>query len=222
MPSICIIDADEARHAAGSRRLRSGDRVQLFNGKGVIAEASLGNTNQDGSIDVAVDSLRVLPTISPSIEIATALPKGDRLTTMLESFGPLAVSRWTPLNCAHSVVKWSPSLQPRTQRVLIASCKQSHQPSLPLIAEECSVESAVRDASERRAQIFIAHRTGQAIASVRSIAPLVSILIGPEGGFTDEEISVAQSLGARTVSLGTAILRIELAAVCAVASMRLG
>lgn len=221
-PSTCTVDADEARHAAGSRRLRSGDRVQLFNGKGVVADASLGSANPDGSIEVAIDSLRVMPAISPTIEIATAVAKGDRLTTMLESIGPLAVSRWTPLNCAHSVVKWSPAHQPRAQRVLIASCKQSRQPFLPVIAAECSVESAVRDANQRGAQVFVAHRGGQSIASVRPIASLVAILIGPEGGFTDEEISAAQSIGARSVSLGDAILRIELAAVCAVASMRVG
>ena len=106
-PSTCRVDADEAKHAAGSRRLRTGDRMHLFDGRGVIADASMGVLNRDGSIDAEIDALRAQPLLAPMLEIASAVPKGDRLGTLLESLGPLGAARWTPLNCTHSVLKWS-------------------------------------------------------------------------------------------------------------------
>ncbi len=220
-PSTCRIDADEAKHAAGSRRLRTGDRMHLFDGRGVIADASMGIANRDGSIDAEIDALRAQPALSPSIEIASAVPKGDRLGTLLESIGPLGAARWTPLDCAHSVVKWSVSHEPRARRVLVSSCKQSHQSWLPQIAAASAPDVAVRDAIARGLQVFIAHPGGELICSAGRTSSPTAFLIGPEGGFTESELSAAEALGARRVSLGSAILRIELAVSCVLANVRL-
>lgn len=220
-PSTCRVDADEAKHAAGSRRLRTGDRMHLFDGRGVIADASMGVLNRDGSIDAEIDALRAQPLLAPMLEIASAVPKGDRLGTLLESLGPLGAARWTPLNCAHSVVKWSISHEPRTRRVLISSCKQSHQSWLPQIAASCAPEVAARDAISRGLQVFIAHPGGELISVAGRISSPASFLIGPEGGFTEAELQAVESLGARRVSLGSAILRIELAVSCVLANARL-
>ncbi|MDA1262169.1 MAG: RsmE family RNA methyltransferase [Planctomycetota bacterium] len=221
-PSTCRVDADEAKHAAGSRRLRTGDRMHLFDGRGVIADASMGAMNRDGSIDAEIDALRPQPPLVPMMEIASAVPKGDRLGTLLESIGPLGAARWTPLDCAHSVVKWSISHGPRARRVLISSCKQSHQSWLPQIAASCSPDAAVRDAISRGLQVFIAHPDGESISVAGGISSPATFLVGPEGGFTDAEVQAAEALGARRVSLGSAILRIELAVSCVLANVRLG
>ncbi len=220
-PSTCRVDADEAKHAAGSRRLRTGDRMHLFDGRGVIADASMGAFNRDGSIDAEIDALRAQPLLAPMLEIASAVPKGDRLGTLLESIGPLGAARWTPLDCAHSVVKWSSSHEPRARRVLISSCKQSHQSWLPQIAVTSSPEAAARDAISRGLQVCIAHPDGKSISVAGRISSPTTFLIGPEGGFNEAELQAVEALGARRVSLGSAILRIELAVSCVLANVRL-
>ncbi len=224
------VGADEARHAAGSRRLRDGDAVTLFDGRGSVAAAHLRVGSGEG-VHAQFAAVERRTPCSPRIEIASAVPKGDRLATLLESIAPLAVAAWTPLECRHSVVHFSAALAQRSQRVLIAACKQSRQPFLPQIAPARSVAACCDDARARSLRILLAHphahpQGGAAQELPDACAPMVAagvlVLIGPEGGFSTEEISDAHARGASRMALGESILRMELAASCAAAILRLG
>ncbi|MSQ90666.1 MAG: 16S rRNA (uracil(1498)-N(3))-methyltransferase [Phycisphaerales bacterium] len=217
--AVCRITADEARHAAGSRRLRVGDPIQLFDGRGGVALSQMGALDRDGAFDAVVLSHSVQRARSPAVEIASAIPKGDRLATLFEAIGPLAAARFTPLACTHSVVPWSPQLVGRAQRVLIASCKQAHQPWLPTIASACDPLTAADDAIARSMRVFIAHPDGSALAAVDRSQPS-TVLIGPEGGFTDAEVASVEAAGGQRIALGSAILRIELAVAVVLAQWR--
>ena len=219
-PSTCRVHADEARHATGSRRLRAGDAIWLFNGCGVIATAQISTTHHDGSLDASIESVCASPREFPDIEIASAIPKGDRLTTLLESIAPLAASRWTPLLCTHSVVTWSHANALRAGRVLIAACKQSQQPWLPVVSAEASPIQVARDAVARGRMVIIASPSGAPLATCIEGAQALTLLIGPEGGFTTTEVEAVESLGGRCASLGGAILRIELAVAYSLATAR--
>jgi 16S rRNA (uracil1498-N3)-methyltransferase len=215
------ISADEARHAAGSRRLRGGDAVTLFDGQGTVAAAHLV-VGTATAVQAQFSVVERRTPATPRIEIASAIPKGDRVATLLESIAPLAVAAWTPLECRHSVVRCSPPLVQRAQRVLIAACKQSRQPFVPQIAPACSVAECCDDARRRSLQVFLAHPSVAADELPPAVfGDGVLVLIGPEGGFSAEEIGEAESRGARRMSLGASILRIELAASCAAALWRL-
>ena len=225
-PSTCCVNADEARHATASRRLRAGDAIHIFDGKGRVADALLSVPNNNGSLDVSVIAVNTRARAVPDVEIASAIPKGDRLTTLLESIAPLAASRWTPLRCTHSVVTWSPSNEMRSARVLIAACKQSQQPWLPVVAAEASPIQVTRDAIARGRRVFIAHTSGGSVSALRSgpcgaAASAITVLIGPEGGFTTEEVEAVKALAAECISLGSAVLRMELAVAAALACCRL-
>jgi len=220
------ISADEARHAAGSRRLRDGDAVTLFDGQGSVAPAHL-RLGQGAAAHADFVAVERRTPWTPRIEIATAVPKGDRLTTLLESIAPLAIAAWTPLECRHSVVHFSSALAQRSQRVLIAACKQSRQPFVPQITAARSVAECCDDARARSLRVLLAPPLGGTAqeplgASLPNGSAGVLVLIGPEGGFSADEISDACSRGARTTSLGESILRIELAATCAATILRLG
>lgn len=224
-PSTCRVHADEARHATGSRRLRVGDAVRLFNGSGQIADAALSILNSNGSLDVTVSAVHTAARTQPDVEIACAIPKGDRLTTLLESIAPLAASRLTPLRCAHSVVTWSPANAMRAARVMIAACKQSQQPWLPIVAAESSPIQVTRDAIARGRRVLMAHPGGESLDSALARSSVanqpLTILIGPEGGFSTEEADAVIALGGESISLGSAILRIELAVGSALARLRM-
>jgi len=216
------ISAEEARHAAGSRRLRSGDAVTLFDGQGTVAAATLA-VGAGSAMQAQFSEVERRTPATPRIEIASAIPKGDRLATLLESIAPLAVAAWTPLECRHSVVRCTPPLVQRAQRVFIAACKQSRQPFVPQIEPARSVAECCEDARRRSLQVLLAHPSVAADEPLPAVSGNgVLVLIGPEGGFSAEEIGEAESRGAKRMSLGASILRIELAASCAAALWRLG
>ncbi len=219
-PAVCRMDAEEARHLAGSRRLRSGDRLRLFDGRGRIADGSMGSSDRGGSVEVAVDALSTVPRAAPLIEVASAVPKGDRLAVLLEAIGPLAAARWTPLECARSIVHWSNAANPRAHRVLIASCKQAQQPWIPEVSEVRSPVAAARGAIDRGLRVVVAHPGGAVLESIRGDQAPTLLMVGPEGGFTPEEVAEVTALGAKEIALGDAILRIELAVTSALALLR--
>ncbi len=228
-PSTARLGADESKHASGSRRLRTGDAITLFDGLGAVADGVVGAAADSGELDIAIRSVRVAARGTPEVDLATALPKGDRFATLLEAAGPLGVRRLTPLTCERSVVSWSDSMTARAQRVLVASCKQSRQPWLPTIAPRATIAEAIRRVHAPSTTVLLAHPEGEPISSVAhalrsGTVPLnaqsVLLVVGPEGGLTHSEVSAVLSGGGVPVSLGSAILRVELAVACALAAFR--
>ncbi len=224
------LSRDEARHATGSRRLRAGDPVMLFDGCGAVAHATLSHARRDdGALEVRVGPVRRGPRQGRHVTVASAVPKGDRLATLMEGIGPLGIAEFVPVRAERGVVPWSDHLAQRCRRILVECAKQSHSPWItglpPQGAPVHDVAGAVSAASAAGAIALIADRAGEPlrhVARALDASRHVAVLIGPEGGFSERERSVAIAAGATPVSLGPAILRIELAATVAAALLRLG
>ena len=224
------LSRDEARHATGSRRLRPGDPVTLFDGCGAVAQATLGHARRDdGALEVRVGPVRREARQGRHVTVASAVPKGDRLATMMEGIGPLGIAEFVPVRAERSVVPWSDHLAQRCRRILVECAKQSHSPWVtglpPHGAAAHDVAGAVGAASAAGAIVLIADRAGEPLRDVshaHDAARHVAVMVGPEGGFSERERSAAIAAGATPVSLGPAILRIELAATVAAALLRLG
>lgn len=218
------LDREEARHATGARRLAAGDDVILFDGAGTLARASIASINKRGREVLAeVHEVRMQPAPSPALTVATALPKGDRLAVMLSMLVQLGVNAIRPLECARGVVRVTADSPARWCRIMLEACKQSRRARVPEILPALGVTDAARCALESGGFAWIAHPTGR---PVRDMTPPITLhgltlLIGPEGGFTEEEVESALLVGASAVSLGDGILRIETAAVALLAAIRL-
>lgn len=226
--SIRLAD-DESRHAGGSRRLRAGDPITLFNGDGLVGEGTIAATSDGTGLDVALTLVRRAAPPEPIVDVASALPKGDRIASLLEALGPLGARRFVPLTCERSIVAWSDSMRARAERVLVASCKQARQPFVPTIASRSTLVEAVQASARERATVLLAHPDGEPISSVAhalrtGAAPCASqsvlVVVGPEGGLAPLEVASARDAGAIPISLGKSILRIELAVACALAAFR--
>lgn len=221
---------DEARHATGSRRMRAGDALTLFDGCGGVAHATLGHARRDdGALEVRIATVRREPRQGRHVTVASAVPKGDRLATLMEGIGPLGVAEFVPVRAERSVVPWSDHLAQRCRRILVECAKQSRSPwitGLPRAgAPVGDVASVAREAASAGARVLIADLQGEPLRDVaRAIgaAQPVVVLIGPEGGFSERERGAAVAAGATPASLGPAILRIELAATVAAAILRQG
>jgi 16S rRNA (uracil1498-N3)-methyltransferase len=224
----CIaLDAQEARHATGSRRLSAGDDVVLFDGRGGMARASIEEGPNRFSIAVRVRSVEAAPPQAVLIHLAAALPKGDRAATMLGMAAQCGMTSFTPLLCEHGVVEPGPNAGERWRRILIETCKQSRRTTLPEIRPPATPVELVDCEVQDRAIVLFAHPGGESFVkalaasaewttrdAAAGIWPTrVTCLVGPEGGFTDKEVADMKGAGAQQVGLGTGILRIETAAV---------
>lgn len=217
---IVWIPKDEAKHALGARRLGPGDAVTLFDGTGHVGVGVVTDQRRhDGALAIEVGLATTASRAKPVVHLAVAIPKGDRSATLIESCMPFEPASITPLACERSVQRMSANLAARLDRIALESCKQSRQPWSCAIGAEVAPEAAVRAAQGRA---FILHPGGTPLRDAARGLEAMTLLIGPEGGFSDREVAACEAAGAVRVGLGATILRIELAASAAMAVLRLG
>ena len=211
---------EEARHALGSRRLGAGDPVELVDGRGGLAHAQVGSSrDHDGNLAVEVSEVRHVPRPRPAIHVATAIPKGDRLSTLLDASGELAVESLTPLRCERSVVPADRLGGERSERILVEAMKQSRGLWCTEIRPPSDPAAFVRHASAAGHRVMLLDPAGAPLAQAAQGAESIALLIGPEGGFSPSELDQAGA-SAERASLGPGILRIELAVAVACGAIR--
>jgi len=157
---------------------------------------------------------------TPDIILATAIAKGDRQSTMLDMATQIGISAWQPLLCQRSVSKPGKNSTERWQRIFLEACKQCGSAWLPELLPAAKPEDVVRKAYAGGREVLLAHPDGEELNITSAVDKL--LLVGPEGGFTDEEVNKIVAAGAKKVSLGQNILRIETAAISFLASFRCG
>ena len=220
-----VLTGDEAHHAVAARRLHDGDTLWLFDGHGGVARTILLRVVGRGrTLELRIEERRTEPPPRPVIHLACALPKGDRQHVLLDMATQLGMTRFTPLNCGRSVVKPGANSMARWKKICLEACKQSRRFHLPVIESASTIQDVVKYAATHGSDAWIAHSAVQAMTvstAAYQNANDVTILIGPEGGFTEDEIGQAVAAGARPLTLGTSILRIETAAVALVAAFAL-
>ncbi len=216
------LDAAESKHLTGSRRLQPQDRIALIDGSGVIAQAVIRAIASRGHEVVAeIVSRDHQPRESPRMHLAAALPKGDRQRTLLDMTTQLGMASFTPLLCDRSIVKPPGTARDRWRRTCLEACKQCRLPYLPQIHDPATPEEFSERMRSKRAELFVGHGLGKPIHAMDAPGVEVALLIGPEGGFTAEEIGALRSAGVLPLSLGSYVLRVETAAVVGLSYLKL-
>lgn len=224
--AVVTLSGEEAHHAAASRRLHPGDTLWLFDGRGGIARAILLRVSaRERELELRIEERRTEPPPRPAIHLACALPKGDRQSVLLDMATQLGMTQFTPLICERGVAKPGTNASERWRRLCLEACKQSRRPNLPVIHPPTVPGEIATHATATGSTVWIAHPSAQAtsIASAvkQSATADVTILVGPEGGFTEAEVAQATGGGAKLLALGSAILRIETAALALIAAFAL-
>lgn len=216
------LDDDEAHHARRVLRLKAGDSIELFDGKGTTASASISDW-QDGAT-VCVTSSFSVSAPKPQVVIASAVPKGPHAEDMVNQLCQVGADVLIPLTTARSVVDPRDKKLAKFQRIAIEAAKQCGRAHLMIVDPVRSLaDTLARFALENATDTcrLIAAPDGQhADVSNLRTAGTVVILIGPEGGWADEELHEADVAGFARWSLGPHIMRIETAAVAAAAIVR--
>jgi len=215
-----VLEGDEARHLTRVLRAKVGDAVSLFDGRGREWPARVASIGRDR---VELDAGE--PTIDPlsariPLALAVALPKGDRQKWMVEKLTELGAARLVPLETTRGVAEATASAQARLERVVIEACKQCGRNTLMEIAAGRPLDRLLAEVPAG-ACVVIAHPGGRPLdaATVSSTATEIIALVGPEGGFTDEELCIADRAGVIRISLGPHILRVETAAIALAAQL---
>lgn len=218
--AACLIEGDEAQHAARVKRLAEGDPLELLDGRGGIATATLERIerrapNKQWSITARIQGVRLLPPVSPRIEIWSAVPKGPRLEEMIEGLSQSGCALWRPLICERTIVEPREGKLSRLERVTRESAKQCGRAWIMEIGEPIAFADALKPGTPTGPPAtLIADAAGSSVAAaLLTSLTHARLLIGPEGGFSERELADADDARIPRVRLGPHILRIELAAV---------
>lgn len=223
--STVELDESESHHLAHVLRHDAGDEVELFDGRGTAATARVERVRKR-SVTVAITGdLRVDSPPTIELTLGVAAPKGDRLRWLVEKATELGVTSFVPIQCERSVVEPKEARLMKLEQTVLAACKQSGRNTAMSIAVPQTLADFLTNAAP--APRLLATLGGEPIAhwghrNSASGTRKLFCAIGPEGGFTPHEESLATAAGAQEVSLGGAILRVETAAIAAAAILILG
>jgi len=204
----------EATHLIKAMRASVGDEVTLFDGRGAEFLARIEAIEKKQVVCELLERREPMRELPLQLWLAAALPKGDRQRMLVEKSVELGVTRFIPLETHRQVAKATPNARERLQRQVIEASKQCGRNHLMEIAEPTPLADLV---SQHVADsiVWLAHPSGGELAEAKrgdSEHSRVIVLVGPEGGFTDEEVEMARSAGCKVVALGPRILRVETAA----------
>lgn len=213
------LGGSEGRHAVNVRRLRVGEAIDLVDGAGTRASGVVASVS-GSSLAVQVASVDTQPAPAVRIVAVVALIKGDRFEDALTMLTEVGVDEIVPWAAQRCIVRWRGEKADRgAQRAAGAVAeagKQSRRARFPVVAKLArTADVAARVAAADAAYVLHESATSPLRGVPRSGE--VVLIIGPEGGLTDEEIVEFERSGARAVRMGPTVQRAATAAVTAAA-----
>ena len=205
-------------------RLEVGDSVTLFDGSGAEYSAQIETISRDRVTCSVGEKRDVDRELDFDLHLAVALPKGDRSRWLVEKSVELGVRKIVPIECERSVVQVRPASLTRLEKAVVEASKQCGRNRLTEVSAPVSFSQWI-EKKQAGAIKLIAHPDATAEPLQNIIRPksedTVQIAIGPEGGFTESEVAKAIAAGWKLVVLGNRRLRVETAALAAVAAIGL-
>lgn len=217
--SEVVLDEDAVGHAR-ARRVEPGDPARLLDGKGSIAMGRLVAIEKRRLV-VQVDTVTRIPRPS-GLEVLVPIADKDRMLLAAEKCAELQVTAWQPVfyerSRSVSPRGEGPKFHEKVQARMRAALEQSGGAWLPEIKEDAQFDAAFRIVDADRTRVLL-DSSGTSLAGHIVNQDMV-LAVGPEGGFTEEELTVARDLGWRTAALAHTVLRFETALITAVGTVR--
>ena len=233
--NVAKLDGSEAHHVLNVMRAVVGQELALFDGNGYQFLGTIQQLSRSEVLVVVNSEQSSNCELSQRILVAAAVPKGDRLRFLVEKLTELGAAAYLPLGLDRSVNRLNSGLEKKMRRWIIEASKQCLRNQLMMLLPEMSLNQVVSQfASSQQRWIACTPKDGAVVQANQPVdaTPLNNpiddlsldqasrpfdhiILIGPEGGFTDEEIQMAIGANFQPLSLGKSVLRIETAAIAA-------
>jgi 16S rRNA (uracil1498-N3)-methyltransferase len=214
-PGEITLTSEQAHHARKVLRLEDGAAVEIFDDTGRVAAGVLLHRGTSEAA-VRIESAILEPRRKFLLTIAAAVPKGERADWMVEKLSELGVETFMPLAAARSVVlPRGRNKQERWERIALESAKQSRRSGTMRIAPLTPVAAALKELAGNGWVLSTADDAQPIALATRSPLSSLTAFIGPEGGWTAEELVAFSQAGVVPVRLTDTVLRVETAAIAA-------
>lgn len=224
---IAVVEGDEGFHAATVRRIRPGEALVISDGAGVLAECSV-QTADKRRLTAKVSARRVVDRPAPLVTVAQAIPKSERSELAVElatEAGADAFLAWQSDRC---VARWDGDRADKGLRrwraVARSAARQSRRAWIPGVEGPLSTRelcAAVRERVTAGGLVLALHESAEGPLADLPVAqaPSVMLIVGPEGGISEEELTELAAAGAVAVRLGPTVLRTSTAAAVALGAL---
>ena len=209
------LSTDQLRHLK-VLRLHPGEEIAIFDGKG--HEFTLPYSEKVSGRFLLENESSPLREPKTAITLAFVVPKGGRADVLVEKVSELGVSKLVPIVCGRSIVHPHEGKLERWRKIAIEACCQSERNIVPMISEPIPFAQLLENIKEYN-QSFLCHGTGLPLGNEYTEVQSTLLIIGPEGDFTPVELVAAKEAGCTFVSLAPSTLRVETAAIVAVAQV---
>lgn len=221
------LDGEEARHAATVRRLRVGERLILSDGAGGMARCVVEavQPGRDAALTLTVEHHWTEEPPALRVLIAQALAKGDRGELAVELATEAGADAIVPWRATRSIAKWDDSGRGdkalnRWRTTARNAAKQARRAHIPDITEPVGTPELAELAATMSLAIILESDTPHRLTDLTlPDGGDLLLIVGPEGGITDDELHTLSEAGAQAVRLGTTVLRTSTAAAVALGAL---
>ncbi|MEG8182594.1 16S rRNA (uracil(1498)-N(3))-methyltransferase [Nocardia terpenica] len=223
---IAVLDGPEGRHAATVRRIRVGEPIALSDGAGLLAESEVVAAQKD-RLELKVHAKVLLAPVTPPVTVVQALPKSDRSELAVELMTEAGADVIVPWQAARCVANWEAKAHKAVDKWRTAArtaARQSRRAYIPAVTDLHHTPDILDLTRKIKANNGIAaalHESGTTRLTDLPLATATHILliVGPEGGLDDSELSALADAGADVTLLGPTVLRTSTAATVALGAL---
>ena len=224
---VAVIDGDEGFHAASVRRLRPGEELVLSDGAGTVADCVVQSADKR-SLTARVLAFRTVPLPRPPVTVVQAIPKSERSELAIELATEAGADEFVAWQAQRCVARWDGDRAAnglrRWRAVARSAARQSRRAWIPDVSGPMSTEALCSYLTQQigaGAVVLVLHESADVPITEETVAQANSVilLVGPEGGISDPEITALMNAGAVTVRLGPTVLRTSTAAAVALGAL---
>jgi len=219
--NLAILSPEESRHVAMVLRLKAGAAVELFDGTGLVYQGLILTASPKRITIEILSRYRESGDRAVRLFLFQGMLKGKKMDFLVQKATELGVHAFCPVptrysenhgNLARQVERW--------RRIMLEACKQSRRAHPMAIEPVLSLEDMTVSGFDRCLMLWESEQTSGIDATHVSYEGPMALLVGPEGGFHEDDVGVATAKGFRTVSFGPRVLRAETAALSAIAILQ--
>ena len=231
---LALVGGSEGAHGARAMRLAPGEPADLVDGEGFRLSCQVENVERErGEVTFRVRKARQEPRRTPSLTLVQALAKGGRDEMAIESATELGVDRVIPWQADRSIVRWTPAKTPRAlskwESTLLSAAKQSRRATVPKLLDpvnSVALANQVRQWVSDGQLVLVCHEAAQeplrqAVQDQGEPRSGITVIVGPEGGISEDELEALKAAGATPVLLGPEVLRSSSAGPAALVALNL-
>ena len=205
-------------------RVREGEEITLFNGNGHSYPTRLLSLAKRQAV-AEVLSEQAADNESPlAISLIQAISSGERMDFTLQKSVEMGVTEIFPVTSARSIVKLSgeraEKRQERWQEIVIAACEQCGRNRIPTVHPLLPLSQRLQQLPQSDARLLMGLHHPKSLKDIQPAPQRITLMIGPEGGWSPEEETAAFQTGFQSILLGKRVLRTETAALAAIAAMQ--